>query len=239
MSMAHAVEVRPPFLDHRIVEFAAALPVQYKMSGSRQKIVLKELMKDKLPPSVLRRAKNGLDIPIHEWFRGPLRSLLLDVLASGISEYGGLFHVEAIERHLRDHMERRANLGYHLWGLMILFLWMRKWRIQIEPVSALKQKAAERVLSLPSSSTIRQRRVSRLHHFSAVADGRRGRSERADSQKYACVRGLGHSAHRRTHLLRESPADVLDDGGIVIRYSECTTGQRVFPSRYLRSLFAF
>ncbi len=145
MSMAHAVEVRPPFLDHRIVEFATALPVQYKMSGSRQKIVLKELMKDKLPPSVLRRAKNGLDIPIHEWFRGPLRSLLLDVLASGISEYGGLFHVEAIERHLRDHMERRANLGYHLWGLMILFLWMRKWRIQIEPVSALKQKAAERV----------------------------------------------------------------------------------------------
>jgi asparagine synthase (glutamine-hydrolysing) len=147
MSMAHAVEVRPPFLDHRIVEFAATLPAHFKMDGSQLKVVLRELMKDKLPPSVLHRSKNGLDVPTHEWLRGPLRSMLLDALASGAQEHASLFHGDAIERHLRDHLERRANLGYHLWGLLILFLWMRKWRIQTAPVSPLGQSLTEGILT--------------------------------------------------------------------------------------------
>jgi asparagine synthase (glutamine-hydrolysing) len=130
ISMAHAVEVRPPFLDHRIVEFAASLPASFKIRGSRQKFLLKELMKDKLPPSILRRKKMGFDIPAHEWLRGPLRSLLTDTLAACSSEHDGLFRTEVIQSFLRCHLERRANLGYHLWGLMILFLWMKKWRIQ-------------------------------------------------------------------------------------------------------------
>src|SRR5580704_14579019 len=75
MSMAHAVEVRPPFLDHRIVEFAAGLPASFKMRGREQKVILKRLMERKLPGSILTREKIGFDIPAHEWFRGPLRSL--------------------------------------------------------------------------------------------------------------------------------------------------------------------
>ena len=136
MSMAHAVEVRPPFLDHRIVEFAASLPPQFLISGSRQKAILRDLMKGKLPPSVLRRKKIGLDIPAHDWLRGPLRALLLDTLTSGASEHAGLFHKSGIEACLREHLDRRANRGYHLWGLMILFLWMRRWRIQTASLAA-------------------------------------------------------------------------------------------------------
>jgi asparagine synthase (glutamine-hydrolysing) len=131
ISMAHAVEVRPPFLDHRIAEFAASLPPSLKIRGARQKVVLKELMKDKLPSSTLRRKKLGLDIPAHDWFRGPLRSLLEDTVAEGVSEYGEIFRASAVRDFLNSHMERRANLGYHLWGLMILFLWMKKWQIQL------------------------------------------------------------------------------------------------------------
>jgi asparagine synthase (glutamine-hydrolysing) len=131
ISMAHAVEVRPPFLDHRIAEFAASLPSSLKIRGSRQKVVLKELMKDKLPVSTLRRKKLGLDIPAHDWFRGHLRSLLEDTLAEGTFEYGEVFRAGAVRNLLNSHMERRANLGYQLWGLMILFLWMKKWRIQL------------------------------------------------------------------------------------------------------------
>lgn len=130
MSMAHAVEVRPPFLDHRIVEFAASLPEEWKVRGSRQKFILKELMKDKLPAAVLRRKKVGFDIPAHEWLRGPLRSLLVDAVQTGLSDYPGLFRASAIERYLRCHLERQVNLGYHLWGLLILFLWMKRWRIE-------------------------------------------------------------------------------------------------------------
>src|ERR1700689_3054287 len=65
MSMAHSVEVRPPFLDHRIVEFAATLPAHLKVRGSHQKVLLKDLMRGKLPSSVLRRKKMGFDIPAH------------------------------------------------------------------------------------------------------------------------------------------------------------------------------
>jgi asparagine synthase (glutamine-hydrolysing) len=130
MSMAHAVEVRPPFLDHRIVEFAATLPASFKIRGSCQKFLLKELMRGKLPPAIRRRKKIGFDIPVHDWLRGPLRSFLLETLREGATAYPELFRREAIEFYLTSHFERRANLGYHLWGLLILFLWMKKWRIQ-------------------------------------------------------------------------------------------------------------
>ncbi len=138
MSMAHSVEVRPPFLDHRILEFAATLPDSMKMRGSRQKRLLKELMKDKLPKSILTRKKVGFDIPAHQWLRGSLRPLLLDTLKEGLSEHADLFRADTIENYVRLHLDRRANLGYHLWGLMILFLWMKQWRIQSAPTSTHK-----------------------------------------------------------------------------------------------------
>jgi len=150
MSMAHAVEARPPLLDHRIVEFMASLPASFKIRGSRLKFLLKELMSDKLPASVLRRKKTGLDIPTHEWLRGPLKPLMLDALRGAAPEHARLFRPGAIDRCIDTHLARRANLGYHLWGLMILFLWMRKWRIQTEPVPASRQTATERVLTSTS-----------------------------------------------------------------------------------------
>ncbi|MDE2466577.1 MAG: asparagine synthase (glutamine-hydrolyzing), partial [Alphaproteobacteria bacterium] len=69
MSMAHAIEARPPFLDDRIVDFAARLPERFKIGGGQTKLVLRHLMEKRLPRSVLSRPKTGLDIPIHEWFR--------------------------------------------------------------------------------------------------------------------------------------------------------------------------
>jgi len=139
ISMAHSIEVRPPFLDHRIIEFAARLPESLQMKGSRQKIVLKHLMKDKLPGSVLTRKKVGFDIPAHEWLRGPLKKFMLDVLNAGMTSYPEVFNRAAIERCINQHMGRVQNLGYHLWGLMILFLWMQRWGIQTakKPVSEL------------------------------------------------------------------------------------------------------
>jgi asparagine synthase (glutamine-hydrolysing) len=131
MSMAHSLEVRPPFLDHRIVEFAASLPASLKIRGSRQKVLLKELMRDKLPPSVLRRKKVGFDIPAHDWLRGPLRPLMMEVLLDSASESASLFRPDVIETYIRQHLERQINVGYHLWGLMVLFLWMKKWGIQV------------------------------------------------------------------------------------------------------------
>jgi asparagine synthase (glutamine-hydrolysing) len=147
MSMAHAVEVRPPFLDHRIVEFAAGLPTSFKIQGSQQKVILKRLMRGKLPKSILVRAKTGFDIPVHDWFRGSLRPLLLETLAEGAAAHSGLFRKDAIDAVARRHLERKENLGYNLWGLLILFLWMKRWRIQTTPTYAPKPSLTESVLT--------------------------------------------------------------------------------------------
>ena len=132
MSMAHSLEVRPPFLDHRIVEFAAKLPEKLKT----RKRVLRELMKDKLPASVLSRRKEGFDIPVHHWLRTILKPLLLDTLNERTVSATGLFSWPAIDETIQAHLGRKANLGYHLWGLLVLFLWMKHWRIETSTSSA-------------------------------------------------------------------------------------------------------
>jgi asparagine synthase (glutamine-hydrolysing) len=131
MSMAHSLEVRPPFLDHRIVEYAASLPSKLKIRGFRQKYVLRELLRGKLPDSILNRKKTGFDIPTHDWFRGPLRELLQDTLSGEVLTSVPLFREAAIRAAIRDHMERRINAGYHLWGLLTLFLWMKRWKVKV------------------------------------------------------------------------------------------------------------
>ena len=131
MSMAHSLEVRPPFLDHRIVEFAASLPERLKIRGGTQKYVLRGLMRGKLPETVLTRKKTGFDIPTHDWFRGPLRGLLRDTVTAEAIGAAGIFDGRAIETLIGDHRERRINAGYHLWGLLTLFLWMKRWKVEV------------------------------------------------------------------------------------------------------------
>ncbi len=131
MSMAHSVEVRPPFLDDRIVRFAATLPEHLKLRGSDSKIVLRRLMEKKLPASILQRQKMGFDIPVHDWFRSSLKPFLLDTINEQTVRESGLFEWRGVEHVLRQHLERKANLGYHLWGLMTLLLWMKRWKITI------------------------------------------------------------------------------------------------------------
>jgi asparagine synthase (glutamine-hydrolysing) len=133
MSMAHSLEVRPPFLDHRIVEFAASLPANFKIRGFTQKYLLKELMRGKLPASILKRKKTGFDIPTHDWFRGILRGLLMETLSTAAVEATGIFDARAIGSLISDHIERRINAGYQLWGLLTLFLWMKRWGIEVSP----------------------------------------------------------------------------------------------------------
>jgi asparagine synthase (glutamine-hydrolysing) len=149
MSMAHSLEVRPPFLDHRIVEFAARLPEKFKIRGGNQKVILKKLMRGKLPDSVLRKPKNGLDIPAHDWLRGVLRPLLLDTLSSDALKSTGIFRRSSVEYLIQAHMDRRENFGYQLWSLLILFLWIKQWNIQTGTIAQVEETALEQV-SVPA-----------------------------------------------------------------------------------------
>ena len=149
MGMAHSLEVRPPFLDHRLVEFAASLPENYKLRGSQMKFLLRELMKEKLPPAIVRRKKVGFDIPIHDWFRSVLKPLLLDTLTERAVKETQIFRWEAVQSVIKRHLERRDNLGYHLWGLLVLFLWIKRWNIQ----SRSEQEAAgNKLVSLSATA---------------------------------------------------------------------------------------
>jgi len=142
MGMAHSLEVRPPFLDHRLVEFAASLPENYKLRGPQLKFLLKDLMKDKLPSLIVRRKKEGFDIPTHDWFRGVLRPLLLDTLTERTVKQTRIFRWDGVQSVLERHLKRRENLGYHLWGLLILFLWIKRWNIRTPSAPELSAKRA-------------------------------------------------------------------------------------------------
>lgn len=152
MSMAHSLEVRPPFLDPRIVDFARALPAKFKLYGSTSKYVLRKLMADRLPPHVLRRSKMGFDIPVHDWFRGVLRPLLLETLNRESVEATGLFRWPAVERLIHRHLERRENAGYQLWGLMVLLMWMKRWSVELPAAEQVSEVLVEDLEVVGSSS---------------------------------------------------------------------------------------
>jgi asparagine synthase (glutamine-hydrolysing) len=152
MSMAHSLEVRPPFLDPRIVDFARALPAKFKLYGSTSKYVLRKLMADKLPRHVLHRSKMGFDIPVHDWFRGVLRPLLLETLSRESVEAMGLFRWPAVERLIHRHLERRENAGYQLWGLMVLLMWMKRWSVELPAAEQVSEVLVEDLEVVGSSS---------------------------------------------------------------------------------------
>ena len=135
MSMAHSLEVRPPLLDHRIVELANSLPARMKLHRGVSKVVLRHLMRDKLPGVLLKKKKTELDIPVHHWLRTVLRPLLLDTLASDIVRGSGLFCEAGVQALLGEHLRCERNVGYHLWGLLILALWIQRWDICVEPAA--------------------------------------------------------------------------------------------------------
>jgi asparagine synthase (glutamine-hydrolysing) len=105
-------------------------------------------MQDKLPHSVLHRPKIGFDIPIHDWFRGVLRPLLLDTISKDAIEQTKLFRWPAVERLLHEHLDRKANYGYHLWGLLVLLIWMREWKIELPAEAGAAAQQALQELTL-------------------------------------------------------------------------------------------
>ena len=125
-SMANSLEARSPLLDHRIVEFCAALPSSYKLRGRTSKWLLRQLMRDRLPPEILTRPKMGFGVPVGEWLRGELRPLLEDTLLSSRSLNRGYFKPAAVRALVDEHVSRRADRTSHIWGLLMLELWFRE-----------------------------------------------------------------------------------------------------------------
>ena len=125
LSMWHSLEVRVPFLDHKLVEFVATIPSQLKLKGWEKKHILIKAMEGILPDSILRRRKQGFSIPLGAWLRGPLRELIRTNLSGHALRDLGLFNVQAIERMLDGHDRSVRNYETQLWALIVFVIWHR------------------------------------------------------------------------------------------------------------------
>ncbi len=126
-SMAHGLEVRQPFLDHRVVEFAASLPVSLKFRGRRGKLILQDAFGSKLPKTIFTRPKMGFGIPIAAWFRNELKPLVHDTLLASDARIAQYFRRDVVAELCRSHETSEQNHGYRLWNLLILETWLRRW----------------------------------------------------------------------------------------------------------------
>lgn len=123
-SMAVGLELRAPFLDHTFVELLGRIPSRLKLSGFHGlKGLLKRALADRLPPAILRRGKKGFGVPFGDWFRGPLASLLRDILAGDRIRRGGLFDQDAVSRLVDEHVARVRDHDSALWSLVAFELW--------------------------------------------------------------------------------------------------------------------
>jgi asparagine synthase (glutamine-hydrolysing) len=127
LSMAHSVEVRPPFLDHRLVDFAATLPGSMKIKQGRVKHILKEAVSDLLPEGLTDRPKEGFIMPINEWIIQRLRPYVESTLAPKQLAHHGLFQSEAVSGMLKAHYSGKANFGNRIWNLMMFQLWWERY----------------------------------------------------------------------------------------------------------------
>ena len=126
-SMAHGLECRQPFLDHRVVELAIAMPVEFKQRLGRGKRILLKAFGDLLPRTVQRRKKMGFGIPLESWLRNELKQFTRDVLLDPVSLGRGYFRPGAVERLVDEHQAGLRNHSYRLWSLLVLELWHRQW----------------------------------------------------------------------------------------------------------------
>ncbi len=126
MSMATSIELRVPFLDHRLVELAATIPSKYKMRGRNSKFILKELLKNRLPESIIKRKKMGFPTPLETMFKTDLYDYAYDTLLSQQAVNRGYFDRSAVQKLLEDHRQNKAKNHREIWQLVVLEEWHRQ-----------------------------------------------------------------------------------------------------------------
>jgi asparagine synthase (glutamine-hydrolysing) len=126
-SMATSLEVRVPLLDHRVVEFSAALPESFKYRNGTGKYLLKKLLARYLPTNLFERPKMGFGVPIDRWLRFELKDLLLDYLSAERLKREGFFDADLVEKKVKEHLSGRTNHQYRLWSLLMWEMWRERW----------------------------------------------------------------------------------------------------------------
>ena len=133
-SMAVGLEARVPFLDHRVAEIAARIPLSMKMRDGRGKLILRQLLHKHVPARLVERPKNGFAVPVGEWIKGPLRSWAEELLEPRKLRLEGWFDPGLVNARWQAHLSGRCNSSAAIWALLIFQSWLREQR-QLSPAS--------------------------------------------------------------------------------------------------------
>jgi asparagine synthase (glutamine-hydrolysing) len=125
MTMANSLELRVPLLDHKVLEFAAALPAEYKVRGFSLKYILKRALSKRVPQAILKRKKVGFPVPYDSWMRGDLKNWLNGILLDGETSARGYFRKSTVEKLLSENASS-GRYSKELFSLAVLELWHRQ-----------------------------------------------------------------------------------------------------------------
>jgi len=126
-SMAHGLECRQPFLDHRLVEAALRIPTARKYRCGRGKRILRRALGPLLPADIWRRPKMGFGVPLDHWFRHELKELTHDLLLGPSARVDQFFQASTRAQLVREHLAGVFDHSYRLWTLLVLEMWLRRW----------------------------------------------------------------------------------------------------------------
>ena len=125
MIMAHRLECRSPYVDHRVAEFVAKIPWNWKLNGHRLKYIQRQLAREFLPESLIQRPKKGFGFPLAYWFKNELRELPISFIRNSNLAAKGYFSQEAMTTLLDEHLTGLIDHNYRIWLLLNLELWHR------------------------------------------------------------------------------------------------------------------
>ena len=126
MTMANSIELRVPFLDHKVLEFAASLPGNYKVRGFTTKYILKKLLNGRVPQEILERKKVGFPVPYNSWLRTDLKDWVRDLLLDRETLARGYFDRSRIEHLISENDVRGGFYSKEIFSLAVLELWHRE-----------------------------------------------------------------------------------------------------------------